>query len=642
MCGFVGILRFDGQTVEAEDIARMRQALIHRGPDGSGIYITPKKGSKKEPKVWAGLGHQRLSIIDLSARARQPMSNEDDSLWTVCNGEIYNYKALRHSLIKKGHRFGSRSDTEVILHLYEELGPKCVDRLRGMFALALWDAGEQTMFLARDRLGQKPLYYYSDPRLFAFASEIRAILQLPGLDLTADNRGIDCYFKYGYILGESTPYERIRKLPPASRMLIRDGKMVAERYWDVPFPEPLSPKAKYLDLIEEFDAIFSEAVRLRLESDVPLGAFLSGGLDSSAVVSKMASESGQKDKTFAIGFSEASYDERSHAKTVADLLQTEHRDYAVNYAIQELLPKMVRHFGEPFADSSAIPTYHLARVTRQHVTVALSGDGGDELLCGYNRYLGRKILAYYLRLPQAFRKGVIEKVLSRFGIGDEYYGESLIRQVKLLIGQARRLEDSPLAVLPQVFDRSLRRKLLGWEADVNGYEGPFDQVLQYSRSGNHLDAISQMMWTDLHTYLPDDILVKVDRMSMAHSLEVRSPFMDHELVEFVARLPIELKLNGFTTKYLLKRTMKNILPDNIIQRRKHGFMVPLAAWFKKELKPLVIEQLLDSEAPFDRMVVEQFLAEHWNGKADHSHRIWVLLMYVLWKNDERSGYVLQT
>jgi asparagine synthase (glutamine-hydrolysing) len=568
------------------------------------------------------------------------MSNEDDSLWTVCNGEIYNYKALRHSLIKKGHRFGSGSDTEVILHLYEELGPRCVDRLRGMFALALWDAGEQTMFLARDRLGQKPLYYYSDARLFAFASEIRAILQLPGLDFAADKRGIDCYFKYGYIIGERTPYERIRKLPPAFRMLIRGGKMVTERYWDVPFPMSLPPHAKHPDLIEEFDTIFSEAVRLRLESDVPLGAFLSGGIDSSAVVSKMASESGKEVKTFAIGFSETSYDERSYAKRVADLLGTEHRDYTVNYGIQELLPKMVRHFGEPFADSSAIPAYHLARVTRQHVTVVLSGDGGDELLCGYNRYLGRKILAYYFLIPQAIRKGVIEKVLSRFRVGDKYYGDSLIKQIKLLIGQARRLEDSPFAVLPQVFDRSLRRELLGSEVDMNGYEGSFDQVLQYAHSGNHLDAISQMMWADLHTYLPDDILVKVDRMSMAHSLEVRSPFMDHKLVEFAARLPIVLKLSGFTTKYLLKRAVKNILPDNIIQRKKHGFMVPLAAWFKKELKPLVIEQLLDSEAPFDRMVVEQLLAEHWSGKADHSHRIWVLLMYVLWKNDERSGYVL--
>jgi asparagine synthase (glutamine-hydrolysing) len=568
------------------------------------------------------------------------MSNEDDSLWTVCNGEIYNYKALRHSLIKKGHRFGSGSDTEVILHLYEELGPRCVDRLRGMFALALWDAGEQTMFLARDRLGQKPLYYYSDARLFAFASEIRAILQLPGLDFAADKRGIDCYFKYGYIIGERTPYERIRKLPPAFRMLIRGGKMVTERYWDVPFPMSLPPHAKHPDLIEEFDTIFSEAVRLRLESDVPLGAFLSGGIDSSAVVSKMASESGKEVKTFAIGFSETSYDERSYAKRVADLLRTEHRDYTVNYGIQELLPKMVRHFGEPFADSSAIPAYHLARVTRQHVTVVLSGDGGDELLCGYNRYLGRKILAYYFLIPQAIRKGVIEKVLSRFRVGDKYYGDSLIKQIKLLIGQARRLEDSPFAVLPQVFDRSLRRELLGSEVDINGYEGSFDQVLQYAHSGNHLDAISQMMWADLHTYLPDDILVKVDRMSMAHSLEVRSPFMDHKLVEFVARLPIVLKLSGFTTKYLLKRAVKNILPDDIIQRKKHGFMVPLAAWFKKELKPLVIEQLLDSEAPFDRMVVEQLLADHCSGKADHSHRIWVLLMYVLWKNDERSGYVL--
>lgn len=642
MCGFVGILRFDGQQVEAEDVARMCQALRHRGPDDSGMYMTQKNEHKQERKAWVGLGHQRLSIIDLSQAARQPMSAEDSSLWIVCNGEIYNYKALRQDLIEKGHRFRSRSDTEVIIHLYEEQGPKCVEHLRGMFAFALWNAKEETMFLARDRLGQKPFYYYSDARQFAFASEIGAILQLPGLDLTADRKGIDCYFKYGYILGERTPYVRIRKLPPASRMLIRDGKITADRYWDVPFPMASSWGATHQDFVEEFDAILSEAVGLRLESDVPLGVFLSGGLDSSAIVSKMVSQMGQGVKTFAIGFSEASYDESTYAREVAGLCGTEHREYTVDFAIQELLPKMVRHFGEPFADSSAIPTYHLAQATRQHVTVALSGDGGDELLCGYNRYLGRKILRYYFLLPQVIRKGVIERLLTKFNVGSQYYGKSLIKQIKLVIEQACRLENNHLDVLPHIFDRSLRRRLLGWETNVTGYEGSFDQVRQYAISGNHLDAISQMMWTDLHTYLPDDILVKVDRMSMAHSLEVRSPFMDHRLVEFVTSLPIEQKLNGFTTKYLLKRTMKNKLPHHIIHRKKHGFMVPLARWFKRDLKPLVREHLLDREAPFDRAVAERCLSEHWKGRADHSHKIWALLMYALWKNRERSGYLLQT
>jgi asparagine synthase (glutamine-hydrolysing) len=478
-----------------------------------------------------------LSIIDLSQAARQPMSNEDNSLWAVCNGEIYNHKSLRGSLAEKGHQFQSRSDTEVILHLYEEHGPKCVDYLRGMFAFALWDPRKQTMFLARDRLGQKPLYYYADVGVVAFASEIGAILQLPRLDLAVDEKAIDCYFKYGYILGERTPYQRIRKLLPAFRMSIKNSTTVKERYWDVPFPMTHVSQAKHTDLIEEFDTILSEAVRLRLESDVPLGAFLSGGIDSSAVVSKMVSQSTQKVKTFAIGFSETSYDERSFAGKVAGVLQTDHRDYKVDFALAELLPKMVLHFGEPFADSSAIPTYHL----------------------------------------------VLEKVFSSLNVGSEYYGKSLIKQIKLLIEQANRLEESPLAVLPQVFDSSVRTELLGWQAAEKGYEGSSDEILQYARSGDHLDAISQMIWTDLHTYLPDDILVKVDRMSMAHALEVRSPFMDHKLVEFVARLPLEMKLKGFTTKYLLKRAMQDKLPCEIIQRKKHGFMVPLAAWFRNEL-----------------------------------------------------------
>lgn len=642
MCGFVGILRFDRQKVEADDIVAMCQALQHRGPDDSGIYIGPQDGEKRAPGVQVGLGHQRLSIIDLSQAARQPMSNEDDTLWAVCNGEIYNYKRLRESLTKKGHHFQSRSDTEVIIHLYEEFGPKCVEHLRGMFAFALWDVRQETMFLARDRLGQKPLYYYVDGHLLTFASEIRAILQLTGLDLGADEKAIDCYFKYGYILGERTPYQRIRKLLPGFQMLVKDGKVDKERYWDVPFPAPQCFNTKPSDVADEFDSLFSEAVRLRLESAVPLGAFLSGGIDSSAIVATMVSECTEKVKTFAIGFSEASYDERDYARKVASALGTEHQEYTVDFDIEEMLPKVAWHFGEPFGDSSAIPTYHLARMTRQHVTVALSGDGGDELLCGYNRYLGRRILEYYLRLPQTIRKGVVEKVISRLNVGGEYYGKSLVKQIKLLIEQACRVEANPHAVLPEVFDQSVRRQLLGWGTDENGYEGSFDEILQYARSGNHLDAVSQMMWTDLHTYLSDDILVKVDRMSMAHSLEVRSPFMDHKLVEFVARLPIELKLNGFTTKYLLKRIMKDRLPHQIIQRKKHGFMLPLAAWFKKELRPFIHDHLLNSEAPFDRKVTKRFLNEHWEGKADHSQKIWVLLSFVLWKNHERTGNLLQT
>jgi len=642
MCGFVGILRLDGQKVRPEDIARMCLALRHRGPDDHGLHIGKHHGPKTSTPVSVGLGHQRLSIIDLSPAARQPMENEDGSLWVVCNGEIYNHKALRQSLITRGHCFRSQSDTEVVLHLYEEMGPRCVDHLRGMFAFVIWDSRQGRMFLARDRLGQKPLYYYSDEDLFVCASEINAILQLPGLNLTADKDAIDCYFKYGYIVGERTPYEKIWKLPPAFLMSVGKGWKVKERYWDIPLPSATPAYTKPRDLVEAFDRIFSEAVRLRLESDVPLGAFLSGGIDSSAIVSKMIDESGQRVKTFAIGFSESSFDERTHAREVASLLGTEHRDQAVDYDIHDLLPKMVRHFGEPFADSSAFPTYHLARVTRQHVTVALSGDGGDELLCGYNRYVGRKLLEYYFRFPQKIRNAVFEKIASRLREGDEYYGRNFIKQMKLLIAQAKRLEKSHLAVLPQVFDSSQRRALLGWDEDTRGYEGSIDLVLQYASSRDLVDSISQMMWTDLHTYLPDDILVKVDRMSMAHALEVRSPFMDHKLVEFVAALPIEQKLRGLTTKYLLKQAMKKKLPRAIIYRKKHGFMVPLARWFKKELKPLIADCLLAGNAPVDQAIPKQLMTEHCMGKADHSHRLWVLLMYTLWKNHERSGYLLQT
>ena len=641
MCGFVGILRRDGQKVRSEDVARMCLALRHRGPDDHGLHIGQGHEPETSTPVSVGLGHQRLSIIDLSQAARQPMENEDRSLWVVCNGEIYNHKTLRQSLIAKGHCFRSHSDTEVVLHLYEEVGPRCVDHLRGMFALVIWDSGQGTMFLARDRLGQKPLYYYSDEYLFVCASEINAILQAPGLDLKADQGAIDCYFKYGYIVGERTPYERIRKLPPAFRMSVGKGRKNKERYWHVPLPAASPSFTQSVNCAEEFDTIFSEAVRLRLESDVPLGAFLSGGIDSSAIVSKMVDESGQSVKTFAIGFSETSFDERSNAREVASLLGTRHRDHAVDFDIHKLLPKMVRHFGEPFADSSALATYHLARVTRQHVTVALSGDGGDELLCGYNRYLGRKLLEYYFRCPKKIRNAVFEKIVSRLREGDEYYGRSFIKKVKLLMAQAKRLEKSRLAFLPQVFDASQRRALLGRDEDTGECEAPIDPVLQYASSRDHVDSVSQMMWADLHTYLPDDILVKVDRMSMAHALEVRSPFLDHKLVEFVAALPIEEKLRGLTTKYLLKQAMKKKLPPAIIYRKKHGFMVPLARWFKKELKPLICDCLLAGNAPVDQAIPKRLMTEHCMGTADHSHKLWVLLMYTLWKSHERTEHLLQ-
>jgi len=602
----------------------MTKTLSHRGPDETNVWHDTN----------VGLGHTRLKVIDLEA-SKQPMRDPSNRFILVYNGEIYNYLQLRRELQSSGILFYTNGDTEVVLNAFMHWGPKCLEKFNGMFAFALWDRKDQTLFLARDRMGQKPLFYYCDDRFFVFGSEIKSILSVPRIDLRTDEAALDEYFKYGFIPSPRTIYKKIRKLPPAHFLIFQAPNMSVRRYWQMPIPSS-SYSITMRDSAQILSQKLEEAVRLRLISDVPLGAFLSGGIDSSGIVALMARNKTHI-KTFCIGFGEPSYDESSHARRVSEYLGTTHTEYRLeDYEVETLLPKLVNHFDEPFGDSSALPTYHLSRITRQSVTVALSGDGGDELFAGYNRYVARRLAYYYNQLPAFLRRKFLNKFLSMFPENSKYYAKSIIKKAKLFVSMASRIDQDPLEVLPVVFSRQDRNKLFPRDfidqlRDSQKTEGG-DEIRNISENFRFLDEISHMMWVDLHTYLPDDILVKIDRMSMAHSLEVRSPFMDHNVVEFVCRLPVEYKLKRLTTKYILKKALKDGIPRNITRRPKQGFSVPLAVWFKTRLKHLSYDLLVSSASDnyLNRDYINHIWLEHQKGRRDNSHNLWVLLIFSLW------------
>jgi len=628
VCGFCGLidLKYCLNQRAPDILWNMTKTLNHRGPDEMNMWHNRK----------VGLGHTRLKVIDLEA-SRQPMKDPSNRFILVYNGEIYNYLQLRRELQSSGIHFYTNGDTEVVLNAFMHWGPKCLEKFNGMFAFALWDSEEQTLFLARDRMGQKPLFYYSDDRFFIFGSEIKSILSVPEIELKIDEIALDEYFKYGFISSPRTIYKKIKKLPPAHYLIFQEQNFSVHRYWKIPTPTS-SPTITLMDGARILAHKLEKAVRLRLISDVPLGAFLSGGLDSSAIVALMARNKTHI-KTFCIGFGEPSYDESSHARRVSEYLGTTHTEYRLeDYEVETLLPKLVNHFDEPFADSSALPTYHLSRITRQNVTVALSGDGGDELFAGYNRYVARRLAYYYNKLPEFLRDKFLNKFLSMFPENSKYYAKSVIKKAKLFVSMASRIDQDPLEVLPVVFSEQDRNKLLTRDfidqlRRSQKTEG--DEIRNISENFRFLDEISHMMWVDLHTYLPDDIFVKVDRMSMAHSLEVRSPFMDYEVVEFICSLPIEYKLKGITTKYILRAAMNEALPRIVLERSKQGFSVPLAVWFKNKLSNLSREYMLSKGTAelLNLERIKQLLAEHQEGKKDNSHRLWTLLIFCKWWNE---------
>ena len=624
MCGIVGVLDRGGAQLAPEVAARMIGALRHRGPDRTGEFAT---NAGTAPSVWFGFA--RLSIIDLSAAADQPMTNEDGSIRIVFNGEVYNFESLREELERKGHTFRSAGDAETVLHLYEEEGVECLRRLRGMFAFALWDAREQTLFLARDRLGKKPLFYHDHGNLFLFASEPKAILQDRRIPATPHLESIHHYLTYGYVPSPWSAFTGIRKLPPAHYALVRGAAIDVHRYW-TPRYEP-KHQGSEAALGAELLTRLEEAVRLRLISDVPVGALLSGGIDSSTVVALMRRLTSGPVRTFSIGFEDPEYDELAYARVVAERFETEHHELVVKPRAIEVLPRLVWHYNEPFADSSALPSWYLCEMAKQFVTVALNGDGGDEAFAGYDRHLASMLAERYDRIPAPLRRTVARAAAFVPDGPPKSAIERLRRFAEALSLDPKRRYSRWLTTFDEDRKAELYTPEFGAEIGHRDSFAVLETAYQASDARNFLDATLN---ADLQLYLPDDLLVKMDIASMAHSLEVRSPLLDQEVVEFAASLPTSFKLRGFTQKYLLKKVMKGLLPDAILRRRKMGFGVPLDHWFRYDLREMAYDLLLDGRARargyFRPEVIRRYLDEHVEGRARHHVRLWNLLMLELW------------
>ncbi len=622
MCGIAGKIANHGDEPVSENvIRRMTDVLAHRGPDASGIRIDGQ----------AGLGHRRLSIIDLSDAASQPMSNEDGTVWIVQNGEIYNHLELRKDLESRGHTFCSKSDTETIVHLYEEMGAGCVTLLRGMFAFAIWDGRYNTLFLARDRFGQKPLVYAETSRGITFASEIKAVLQDEAVSDSIDDGALHDYLTYGYVPSPKTIYKNIRKLPPGSTMIWKDGRSSVDRYWTLDYTSKLNISED--DAAEGVAEHLRDATKVRLMSDVPLGAFLSGGVDSSAIVAYMAESTSKPVKTFTIGFEDQSFDETPIARRVAKLFDTEHHEFIVTPSVLTLLPEIVWAYGEPYADSSALPTYYVSKITREHVTVALNGDGGDEMFAGYERYVAAGLSDYYARLPRWLRTCVFTEIAKR--LPEPSSRKNILRRFKRFV-MAQNLEPNRrYATWLTMMDNPTKQNL--YSAEFTDRLGKCDSLQLFDETygtAKAIDALDRILSSDVRTYLPDDLLVKVDIASMVHSLEARSPFLDHHLAEFVAKLPSNFKLRGRDRKYILKKALRDKLPGSILNRGKCGFAAPVASWFRGELKDVARDVLLDSKTMsrgiWSQNGVRTMLAEHTSGRINHGDHIWELLMLELW------------
>jgi len=637
MCGIAGgVWHEPTGAIDAATLAQMTDVLRHRGPDDEGFYLKSIAGDGTGPACGVALGHRRLSIIDLVG-GHQPMSNEDETIWIVFNGEIYNFRLLRQELEAVGHRFRTRSDTEVLLHLYEERGLDFLKFVNGMFALALWDEPKRRLVLARDRLGEKPLVYYLDSQRLVFASELKALLKAPGIPRAVDPFAVDAYLLYQYIPHPWTIYRGIQKLPPATMAVYERGGLTLRRYWEPDFSHAETEMSREA-IEEELRSRLEKAVTMRMEADVPLGAFLSGGIDSTIVVGLMQKNSREKVRTFSIGFPVGEYDETHYARTAAEAFGTEHREYQVTPDAISILPSLVWHYDEPFADSSAIPTWYVAEKTRQHVTVALTGDGGDELFCGYPRYWASVLAEQILSLPWWIRWVFHSKVWS---------WASQARQ-KSFFSKVRRFTESLHLPTPEryvdwiaIFNRSRRLALYSQEFRERLGDPPEDFFVEIYTKLQSREVVSAISLSDLFSYLPCDLLVKVDIAAMAHSLETRPPFLDHEFVEFAGRLPGRLKLQGRKGKQILISAFRDLIPPAIQTRAKMGFGVPLDHWFRGPLAQLTRQILLDPRTVqrgyFRREAIEQLLYEHNSGLWNHSHRIWALLFFELWQRKWIDG-----
>ena len=623
MCGIAGIVRWDGAPVLEHEIRNMCGAMVHRGPDEEGVYLG----------TGVGIGMRRLSIIDLEG-GHQPIANEDRSIWIVFNGEIYNYRDLRRDLARNGHTFRTDSDTETIVHLYEELGADCVERLRGMFAFAIWDERRRQLLLARDRLGIKPLYYTERDGELIFASELKPILALPHVPRSVDWGAANHLFTFLSTSATQSIVAGIAKLEPAHVATAVPGRgLSTRRYWDVHFRP--NERATEGELVEALRAQLQESVVLHQVSDVPVGAFLSGGIDSSAVVATMAKPAAGRLKTFSIGFVEAEFDELQHARQVAAAFGTDHYDLVLRPDVVQVVEDLTWYLDEPFGDTSAIPTFMVSKLASEHVKVVLSGDGGDEIFAGYDKYVVEEKERVYDRIPRPIRKiaGAIGGAM-RPGMRGRRFLQHLA-----LHGPERYLDASTM------FRGEELRRLFHPDAYVRlAQHDPYAQSMEVlaragadpsrgSAAGPRTDWLSWLQYRDIHTYLPLDILTKVDRMTMAHSLEARPPLLDHKLVEFAATVPARFRLRDGTTKYIFKQAMRGVLPDAIIDRQKHGFAVPLARWFRTELREFTRDLLLSDTCRgrgfLDVAAVERVVRLNDRGR-DLDLQLWTLLSFELW------------
>lgn len=619
MCGICGLIDLNMRSgLELPSTVRlMANRLVHRGPDAEGLWHGPG----------VALGHRRLSIIDL-AGSIQPMQDPTGRYILVFNGEIYNYLELRSDLEKHGIRFRTKGDTEVLLAAFIIYGPGCLEHLNGMFAFAVWDRQEQILFAARDRMGVKP-FFFGQGRggLLAFASELQSLRGLP-LDFSVRPSALVQYLRHGFIRSPDTIFQGVRELRPAHFLRYSRHGLEVRPYWESPLPDSGWKHRSESELAEELRDLVRSAVQFRLRSDVPLGAFLSGGLDSSVIVAAMRDLGETGIHSFAIGFEEASFDESPFARQVADYLGTTYHESRKALRAGDLLFDLVRHYGQPYGDSSAIPTWHLCQETRRHVTVALSGDGGDELFCGYRRYVARRLLAWYQKLPQSVRRKCLAALIKRLPEGTAYYDHSLIKKLRLFVDLDQRVTDDPNDIYPAFFKTEDLARLLDPEQISIEHE---HQNVEMT-AAQEMDPIELMMRSDILHYLPDDILTKVDRASMAHSLEVRSPFMDYRVAEFACRLPLQYKLRGLTTKHLLRKAFAKDLPPGPLKRQKHGFAVPMGDWFQGPLKAVYEDIVLSS--PMKNLVnrdeAGRLLKDHQYGRTDHGHRLWLLLFLHAW------------
>lgn len=619
MCGIAGFISpTDSRRDErASLLDAMCRVITHRGPDEQGAAIEGR----------AAMGMRRLSIIDL-ATGQQPIYNTDRTKLIVFNGEIYNYKELKKDLEERGQIFRTSSDTETIIRAYDEFGPDCVQKLRGMFAFAIWDEREHSLFIARDRVGKKPLFYtLNSDGTFVFGSEMKVLLEHGGVERKMDHGALDAYLTFGYVPEELCIFSGVKKLEPGHFLIFKDGQVRTQRYWDFDYSQE-SIGGNEDEIATELLEKLRDAVNVRLISEVPLGAFLSGGVDSSAIVGLMSQILDQPVKTFSIGFNEDSFNELKYARVAADHFKTDHHEFILTPDFVDVIDDLVWHFDEPFADSSALPTYMVSKMARDFVTVVLSGDGGDELFAGYTRYVTERERSGFGKLPKGLRQGLIRPLSEALPHGAR--GKNYLFNISL--DEAGRYIDSI-----SHFNGPKKRKLYSSEIKTK-MNGSFERGEKLFRSiagsAGSDDAVENLLYLDSKTYLPSDILTKVDRMSMASSLEARSPLLDHELIEFVTKIPSSMKLKGDQTKHIFKKAISGFVPNEILYREKQGFGVPIGDWINSQLKDRIIGDLTDRRSIergyFDSRYVRLLVDEHARGRRDHSHPLWTLWMLELW------------